>query len=98
MLWKPPTEQEKHIMKEFRDVFRDIIKADDQGLLYVRDIRFKMHRAQAEIQDGGLLTTTVDYLKDTYGIGLTIAEDGLNFMPTYEIVDEHKYLIFMMKF
>lgn len=102
MLWEPPTDQEKRIMKEFRDVFRDIVKADADGLLYVRDIRDKIRSARAELPafmpeaEGGSFID--DYLQGTYGIKLSRTEDGAGLLPTYEIVDEHKYLIFMMKF
>lgn len=95
MLWEPPTDQEKRIMKEFRDVFKDIVKADADGLLYVRDIRDKIRSARAELP---ALSFIDDYLQGTYGIKLSRAEDGSGLLPTYEIVDEHKYLIFMMKF
>ena len=95
MLWKPPTEQEKHIMKEFRDVFRDIVKADAEGLLYIRDIKDKFNKAAKE--NGGRVRLD-EYLLDTYGIKLTLADDGISYLPTYEIADEQKYLIFMMKF
>lgn len=98
MPYPRPTDQERHWLEITRPEADSYLNANEQGILYVRDIRFKMHRAVSEIQDGGLLTTTVDYLKDTYGVELTIAADGLNFLPEYKIVDEQKYLIFMMKF
>lgn len=97
MLWEPPTEQEKHIMKEFRDVFTGIVKADGPGLLYVRDIRGKIRRARAEIS-GVQGAGVIDYLLENYGIKLIQADDGTGLLPVYEIVDEQKYLIFMMKF
>lgn len=96
MLWEPPTEQEKRIVREFSDVFRDIVKADAEGLLYVCDIRVKLAAATLELAGSNL--SVMAHLLENYGIKLSVAEDGINLVPTYEISDEQKYLIFMMKF
>lgn len=37
-----------------------------------------------------------DYMRDTYGLRMNSDEDG-NVLPTYTILDEQKYLIFLLK-
>lgn len=95
------TDKEKKFMQDYRDVLDDsIVNANEEGVLYVRDIRHKLHRAvaQAAEANSGLLSDVRDYMLDTYGVKLAIAEDGVNYLPTYEIADEQKYLFFMIKF
>lgn len=40
----------------------------------------------------------VRWLDVNYGIKLTVAEDDFNLRDTLEVVDEQKYLIFVLKY
>ena len=40
----------------------------------------------------------VRWLNVNYGIKLTVAEDDFNLRDTLEVVDEQKYLIFVLKY
>lgn len=102
--WTGATDKEKKFMKEFRDEFISSVNADDPGVHYVRDIRSKLvscavDHANLELAAAGQFD--IDpfpvYVEYHYGIKLHYTEDG-NFLPEYDITDEQKYLIFMMKF
>lgn len=95
-----PTDQERKWLEITRPEADSYLNANDPNVLYIRDIRVKLNRAASEAKNIGCetLATSIDYLKNTYGIQLSVSNDGVNLCTTYEIVDEQKYLIFMMKF
>lgn len=69
-----------------------------------RDIFMSLRAAKKEYEDtftGYYEPSTQDFVRwldVNYGIKLTVAEDNFNLRDTLEVVDEQKYLIFVLKY
>jgi hypothetical protein len=69
-----------------------------------RDIFMPLRAAKREYEDtftGYYEPSTQDFVRwldVNYGIKLTVAEDDFNLRDTLEVVDEQKYLIFVLKY
>lgn len=73
-----------------------IIGGDTQHFLRLQRVKYEYDDLAHAVPIGQGFLTFDDYLKEYYGIKLTM--DGDNVSLDYAVVDEKKYTVFVLKF
>jgi hypothetical protein len=73
-----------------------IIGGDTQNFLRLQRVKNEYDALAQDVPVGQGFLTFYDYLKEYYGIKLTMDGDNINL--DYAIVDEKKYTVFVLKF